>query len=325
MKKALCVFLGVLMASWVQAEDVIAESGNGGINWTEGYVYAYGYGVAADDTPERKKRLLARRAAQVDAYRNLAEILQGVRVNSETTVQDMVLASDVVRTKVEGLVKGAVMTKDHYQNDIAQVTMQVPIDGGLSQATNQPKLFNSSADNALIDHARAAAQQLAQWLLPAPAYAASPLISSPADYDFAQRILQSGEGDVLKTLAAEVEAYGSTSSFSGLLVDATSVANFQLATIPRLRNEAGDIIYPTEELFDEVLSAKRPVSYDFDVGDAISNERVATNPLIVKATGVFKSRMSDLVVDQATSDALLNNARLMGIVNQAGVMIVVAP
>ncbi|MFB3894751.1 MAG: LPP20 family lipoprotein [bacterium] len=58
-------------------------------------------------TPPGQVRLLAERAAKADAYRNLLERVKGVRVEGETTVQDFVAKSDIVRTRVDGVLRGA--------------------------------------------------------------------------------------------------------------------------------------------------------------------------------------------------------------------------
>jgi hypothetical protein len=73
---------------------------------------------------------MALRAAQVDAYRNLLEVVQGVRVDSETEVKDFTVASDTIRAKVEGLVKGAQVVKRDYLSDgTVEVTLRMPILG----------------------------------------------------------------------------------------------------------------------------------------------------------------------------------------------------
>lgn len=326
MKKSIVMVFGFLFALHSVAEEVIMDNGNGGINWTKGIIYARGFGAAPEDAPSRKKRMLARRAAQVDAYRNLAEIINGVRVTSETSVKDMTLASDSVKTKVEGLVRGATMTSDHFQNDVAEVTMQISIDGAFSSITNQSEMVLETANTTLFEKFQLKVEQIASLIGPSKAYASRRLINSAQELEFAKRLFsESQNGDIATLLKNEIDAYGEESIFTGLLIDATEVNNFELATIPRIRNEAGDILYPKTELFEESLSAKRPVSYDFDVNDAINNDRVAINPYIIRAKSTFKSRSSDLVIDEESAQLIEGNIRLMEIINKAGVMIVVAP
>jgi len=50
---------------------------------------------------------LAGRAAQVDAYRNLAEQVYGFRVWGNTTVSAFVTQNDAVRTYVDAFIRGA--------------------------------------------------------------------------------------------------------------------------------------------------------------------------------------------------------------------------
>ena len=52
-------------------------------------------------------RATAVRAAKVDAMRNLLETVMAVTVTSETTVRGAAIENDLVKTKVEGMVKGA--------------------------------------------------------------------------------------------------------------------------------------------------------------------------------------------------------------------------
>ncbi len=109
---------------------VIEKTTNGSINWTEQYVEAKGQSVI--DTTRFKNpaqaRAMANRGAVVVAQRNLLEIVKGVNIVGETTVQDMITTSDVINTKVEGVIKGAQQVGDAVVKDgLVEVTMRVPL------------------------------------------------------------------------------------------------------------------------------------------------------------------------------------------------------
>lgn len=73
-----------------------------------------------------QKRLLAKRAAKVDALRNLAEIVYGVRIDSRTTVRDFVTQSDVIRANLDTLIQGA-REVDYVEraDGTAEVTVEI--------------------------------------------------------------------------------------------------------------------------------------------------------------------------------------------------------
>lgn len=54
-----------------------------------------------------QKRLLAIRAARLDAMRALTEQIHGLHVNSSTTVAEAVVQSDTLRATVTGVIRGA--------------------------------------------------------------------------------------------------------------------------------------------------------------------------------------------------------------------------
>ena len=108
-------FLLVLSLS-VTDKDVVVQTSVGGINWSKGIVYANGYGTAKAGLSVAQKRILSRRAAVVDAQRNLLEITKGVRISSILKTGQAMKDSPEITTRVEGLIKGAEITRDHYQN-----------------------------------------------------------------------------------------------------------------------------------------------------------------------------------------------------------------
>jgi len=337
--KVLSTVTIVLFSLVTQADEVVVKIGSGTVNWSSGELFAEGYGVAPKSAPANKKRLLARRAAQIDAYRNLAEMLNGVRVTSETVVEELVAVSDVVKTKLNTLVKGAVFVEDHYQNEIATVTMKISLDGEFMQTVTPeiiklPELVHKFRPSfSLAAYAQEFAKNLSQIPL-FPTAMASPqsdnrLIKNQEQLDLAKALLHilndAPNSQVIERLSQEITFYEETSVFSGLIVDASSVKEFELATIPRLRTGDGEVIFPKPQNLRDKLAAKRPVSYDFDVNDAVSNDRVAFTPLIVKASGVYGSRFSDLVIDNKAAKMIKNNTEIAEQLARAGVMIVVSP
>jgi hypothetical protein len=75
-------------------------------------------------------RLMAQRAAEVDAMRKLLEQIKGLRLNSTTLVRDFITESDEIRTQADGIVIGAAVASKYFHDDelIAEVTMEVPVE-----------------------------------------------------------------------------------------------------------------------------------------------------------------------------------------------------
>jgi hypothetical protein len=71
----------------------------------------------AQDISKEKARLLARRSAEADAYRKLAEAVYGLQIDSRTFVRDFVAESDEIRTEVDTLVKGVRLGDPVYYED----------------------------------------------------------------------------------------------------------------------------------------------------------------------------------------------------------------
>ena len=102
----------------------------GEIDWTHGFVRAKGYGFVDPKKPKGQARLLAERAAVVDARRNLLEVLKGVHITSETVVEDYMTQSDLIVQRVEGIVRGArvVGKPKYYPDGRVEVLVEVPLD-----------------------------------------------------------------------------------------------------------------------------------------------------------------------------------------------------
>ena len=109
---------------------------NGLINWDEGFVEATGTGVPSSIAKSPAQgRLMARRAAIVDAQRNLLESIEGVKITAETTVQNFETTNDMVRTQVTGVVKGSkIVNEQQLPDGTYQVTLRINLYGNGSLA-----------------------------------------------------------------------------------------------------------------------------------------------------------------------------------------------
>ena len=74
---------------------------------------------ASAQTPasDAQNKLLAKRAAEADCYRKIAETVKGLRLTSETYVRDFITESDVIESEVDAWVKGVRLGKPMYYED----------------------------------------------------------------------------------------------------------------------------------------------------------------------------------------------------------------
>ncbi len=90
---------------------------------------AVGMGVAPENTISPSQALaLAKRAAIIDAYRQIGEKMYGIKINAQDTVKDMIMTNSVVKARVEALIKNADIVETIYKDGLCQVTMELKLD-----------------------------------------------------------------------------------------------------------------------------------------------------------------------------------------------------
>lgn len=104
--------------------------------WDGGKIRVEGLGIAPADARGSQAEALARRAALSDAYRQLAEQINGVNVDAVNTVENMILMNTAVRTHVTALIQGAQIIDESARRDGSYVvTMEIPVYGTGSLAS----------------------------------------------------------------------------------------------------------------------------------------------------------------------------------------------
>ena len=118
---------------------------------TDDMVTAAGAGIADGSRfpSSTQARMLSRRAAMVDAQRNLLETIEGVRVTSGTTVENMMVTSDKVGTRVKGVIQGAFVIDESTTQDgdswVTELTLGICVNRSAAECKQKPTLQQAIA------------------------------------------------------------------------------------------------------------------------------------------------------------------------------------
>ena len=146
-----CMICAMLMCSSAFAAPALNVNVNvnqnsaSTVNWRQGSdsdIIAVGI-----SQPDSRGMALAREAAIMAAQRNLISLAQGLRINSETTMRDLIIESDVVNRKVTGALRGAQIVEENSTPEGGYyVKMRVPLYGatGSIAAAVMPSMVSAN-------------------------------------------------------------------------------------------------------------------------------------------------------------------------------------
>ncbi len=121
--------LAVVAAAGCYVQQVPPPPPDQGAEWVPIKLSAKGAGAPpATALNPAQARLMAERAAKVDAMRNLLEEAYGVTISSHTTVRNFVTENDTIRARVDAYLKGAKVVDTRYLSDgSAEVEMEITL------------------------------------------------------------------------------------------------------------------------------------------------------------------------------------------------------
>lgn len=328
MSKIIAFIKASLVWSFLSSSALAAEGQfrqqvpQGQINWTEQYIEVTGSGLPPADkagTPQGK--LLASRAAEADAYRKLLEVVQGVQVDAETTVRDFVVQSDIVRTRVQGVIKGAqrVGSPQLTADGITQVSLRLPLFGNLAGAIGYgevvsrhqnyssalPMQFASLSFNSLAQleapFTLARCQRLEQpqevseptdETLEAPIEAPADPVEPPPEVPVAPEQAENPDEQPTTSAGDEVTLIANQPEqpFTGLLIDARSLG-LTPSMSPMVRSPQAQVYVGKFPLDIDRVIAEGIVIYFSSPQEAVRHPRVGSHPIIVKAVSTDKHRV----------------------------------
>ncbi|MFQ5486506.1 MAG: hypothetical protein ACE5DO_14400 [Desulfobacterales bacterium] len=105
----------------------------GSINWSRWVVQTRGVGQP-NEKDKNNKTEEALTAAKQKAIHKILEVVKRIRIDSKSVVSDYADESDIVLSKIEGLIKDADVVKQNYLSDgTVEVIMEMSLLGGFSQ------------------------------------------------------------------------------------------------------------------------------------------------------------------------------------------------
>ena len=261
------LFFSFILLSSVQGQgwgwgsnDAVQQVDNGAMNYSNGFVVATGIGAISPLAQNPgMARATAVRAAKVDAMRNLLEAVMAITVSSETTVRGAAIENDVVKTSVEGMVRGARMRD---------------IDGdGRGSNSDIRYLSDTSIEIEMEVHMSG----ISEVILPPAGYAPAPAAGgAPASAPAAPAAPRPG-------------------TVTGLIVDARGLG-LRPAMSPKIVDQNGGVVYGPGNFTREFAVKFGVAGYSKNLEQAQQDPRVVGNPLVVKGVGVQGANKADLVI-----------------------------
>jgi len=240
------------------SNDAVQQVDNGAMNYSNGFVVATGIGAISPLAQNPgMARATAVRAAKVDAMRNLLEAVMAITVSSETTVRGAAIENDVVKTSVEGMVRGARMRD---------------IDGdGRGSNSDIRYLSDTSIEIEMEVHMSG----ISEVILPPAGYAPAPVAGGAP--------------------APAAPAAPRPGTVTGLIVDARGLG-LRPAMSPKIVDQNGGVVYGPGNFTREFAVKFGVAGYSKNLEQAQQDPRVVGNPLVVTGVGVQGANKADLVL-----------------------------
>lgn len=258
------MILGTVMPVTAQ----IQKFDNGAVNWRRQIVRAIGIGAPDLKQPKPIRRAMAIRAAKLVAVRNAMEMVNGIHLTSETTVRNFMTESDVIRSRVEGIVKDAQFGEPaYYEDGSVEIEVTVPLTGVLLEALVYAKTPSGMTGKG----------EEIGWIVPGGSAAASQPAMTPA------------QSQPVETPAQD---------YTGLIID-TRGLKVRPALSPKVIGTDGVEYYSAATVTREYALKMGVSGYAKDPETATQDPRVGSNPLVISAKQAAGTNHTDVVISEA--------------------------
>lgn len=281
-------------------QKLIKNTNNGQIDWFNKVVRVKGQAAQPDTGGVAQRRLKARVAARMDAYRNLAELVNGVQISSETDVKNFITENDVIKLKVDAVVKGARQSGRE----------KILSDGSIEVELYLPMFGNGSLASALDLGNYATNKTTLSYILPN-------MVASTSDF----AIVEDSKTNKNSYKISGID----TNNVTGLIIDASSLA-VEPAMAPFIVG-GGRIIYTGNkiDINPETIVRYGITDYTDDIEKAKKNiERIGKSPLIIEASGATGNpAKTNILLDELSLKNILDANQKSNFLSKLGVVIVI--
>lgn len=287
-KLAIVAILVFVMANFAYASESCNENTESScIDWNDGIVYAVGMGVPNPKFKSRaQQNFSAQKAAETVAKRNLLQMVEELHVTSSTTVKDGMLESDNIQTTITGVLRQ--VRKVGKTKAMADGSVSVTVAMHMKEIL--PALLGEQAYGNFLP----------------PAVKADPEVKV----------------DAAETDKTEDAVKADNGIYTGLIVDARGL-NVVPALSPRLISEDGKEVYGSAYVDRDFAVQMGMAGYAKATEEALENDRVAGNPLEIKAVKKASDGVSDIVLSNEDAQLLQSIYKTQTFLREARVMILV--
>ena len=284
------------------ARDLVQKFDKGKIDWTKGIVTAWGEGESLTTGKDRRlAQELAKRAAILEARKNLIEIIKAVRLDSKISIEDIVKSWDMARESINQAV------------DVSSDTRAEVLPNGRAIATLELKIYGKLADEVYPFSPVAGKVQAAKVASIPSREETQP--SKPSRESLA---IREGEKPSLK----EGKPIKKRSTYTGVVIDARNLG-VKPALFPKIFNEEGKPVYDYSKVIYPYAIKEGMVRYEVDLNNARWDERVKPHPLVLRAVGVKGNDHTDVVIKDSDIKKLLREDSEGEFLKQGKVVIIV--
>ena len=287
MKRILFPYILFISFLFAQKDFVGDVFDNGSVNFSDRTIQAIGIGFIPENVINAgQARRSAIRIAKQDALRQLIEIVNGVNVTSETTIEGAMF-DDMIKTQVQGAIRGA-------------------------RQIGQPKYLSDTSVEVVYEVKMA---DISRVLLPMAEKA--PTLT----FDDTNVAVSGTVAAAPEQQQAGTDTGVKSGGVTGIIIDGTGLG-LRPAMSPRILNQGGSVVYGPGQYSRDYAAANGVVGYAKSLDQAKSDTRVQGNPLVIRGASTSGSTSADVIISNADAGRLAVADGAAGLLKNCRVMFV---